>query len=121
MLDLALEDLQRAAMQGRDLLKRHPDRAHAALDLLLFNVGCWEVRWLNVANDATAGESPEVMPLVDDNGVSTLNLGETLAMSERARELVDSPVATGADVRTGRAREGPLDMTGQVSHGQAAL
>ena len=67
MLDLALEDLQRTATLGRELLSKHPERAHAALDLLLFNVGCWEVRWLSVANDTT---SLGAMPLADEEGVS---------------------------------------------------
>jgi hypothetical protein len=115
MLDLALEDLQRTASQGRELLSRHPDRAHAALDLLLFNVGCWEVRWLNVATDATIGASLDVMPLADEEGVSTLDLESAMAMSERAKELVEMP----AESR--RAGRGHREVSGQVGHGQAAM
>ena len=115
MLDLALEDLQRTAAQGRDMLSRHPDRAHAALDLLLFNVGCWEVRWLNVATDTATNASPGVVPLADEDGISTLDLENAVAMSERAKELVDSPADGG---RTGRSHR---EVSGQVGHGQAAM
>jgi hypothetical protein len=115
MLDLALEDLQRTAAQGRDMLSRHPDRAEAALDLLLFNVGCWEVRWLNVAIDKANDASLGVMPLVDEEGISTLDLENAVAMSERAKELVESPAESG---RSGRRHR---DVSGQVGHGQAAL
>ena len=121
MLDLALEDLQRAAMQGRDMLKRHPDRAHAALDLLLFNVGCWEVRWLNVATDAATGAPRDVMPLVDDQGVSSLDIVQAVEMSERAKELVESPETSGAEGRSDRTPERPRDVGGQVGLGQAAV
>ena len=116
MLDLALEDLQRTASQGREMLSQHPDRAHAALDLLLFNVGCWEVRWLNVATDSSA--SLGAMPLADEDGISMLDLENAVAMSERAKELVEEPTAAG---RQGRRHERARDMSGQVGHGQAAV
>jgi len=91
MLDLALEDLQRATIQGRELLQQHPDRAHEALDLLLFNIGCWEVRWLGLTNPPEDDEHAKDMELVDVDSLSTLDLGKVAAMSGRARELVASP------------------------------
>ena len=115
MLDLALEDLQRTRRKVASMLSRHPDRAHAALDLLLFNVGCWEVRWLNVATDTATNASPGVVPLADEDGISTLDLENAVAMSERAKELVDSPADGG---RTGRSHR---EVSGQVGHGRAAM
>jgi len=91
MLDLALEDLQRATSQGRELLRQHPDRAHAALDLLLINVGVWEVRWLGMANASVGVEPPPVAAESDADEAPVLDLAQATEMSTRARELIASP------------------------------
>lgn len=91
MLDLALEDLQRATLQGRELLQEHPDQAHAALDLLLINIGCWEVRWLGMANASQRVEPERGMALADGLGLSTLDLEQATEMSNRARDLMAEP------------------------------
>jgi hypothetical protein len=116
MLDLALEDLQRATIQGRDLLQRHPDRAHAALDLLLLNIGCWEVRWLGMTNPPEEDEHVNDMKIVDDDGVSTLDLSKVTAMSGRARELVASP----GNLRSANHARAFHDQAGHAKRGQMA-
>jgi hypothetical protein len=116
MLDLALEDLQRATIQGRELLQRHPDRAHAALDLLLLNIGCWEVRWLGMTNPPEDDEHTNDMKLVDVYGVSTLDLGKVTAMSGRARELVASP----GNLQSGIQARAYLDQAGHAKRVQMA-
>jgi hypothetical protein len=118
MLDLALEDLQRAASLGRELLSRHPELAQAALDLLLFNVGCWEVRWLNVATDP---DKPGAMPLADVEGMSSLDFEHAKSMSARARELVDPSEAAEPHRRAEQSHDLPGDMGSQVGHGQAPV
>jgi hypothetical protein len=91
MLDLALEDLQRATSQGRELLQQHPERAHAALDLLLINVGVWEVRWLGMANASVGVEQPVVTAEAESDETAVLDLAQATEMSTRARELIASP------------------------------
>jgi len=114
MLDLALEDLQRATIQGRELLQQHPDRAHAALDLLLLNIGCWEVRWLGMTNPPEDDEHGNDMKLVDIDGVSTLDLSKVTAMSGRARELVASP----GNLRSAKHAHAYHEQTGRATRGQ---
>jgi hypothetical protein len=112
MLDLALEDLQRATIQGRELLQRHPDRAHAALDLLLLNIGCWEVRWLGVTHAPEGAGANRDMELADEDGVSTFELEQAAEMSNRARDLMPAP----SSLASGQASRHPRGFQSQVTH-----
>jgi hypothetical protein len=116
MLDLALEDLQRATSLGRELLHEHPDRAHAALDLLLINIGCWEVRWLSMANAAAGVEHAHDMPLSDADDVSTLDFTQATEMSTRARDLVISPGKSRRRTRDDQREKSSHHLPGQISH-----
>jgi hypothetical protein len=116
MLDLALEDLQRTTSQGRELLHEHPDRAHAALDLLLINIGCWEVRWLSMANAAAGVEQPHEMSLSDADDVSTLDLTQATEMSTRARDLMISPGKSRRRTHGDQPEKSPRHIPGQIRH-----
>ncbi len=116
MLDLALEDLQRATSQGRELLQEHPDRAHAALDLLLINIGCWEVRWLSMANAAAGAEQTHEMPLSDADDVSTLDLTQATEMSTRARDLMISPGKSRRRTHADELEKSSRHLPRQIDH-----
>jgi len=116
MLDLALEDLRRATSQGRELLDEHPDRAHAALDLLLINIGCWEVRWLSMANAAAGVEQTHAISVSDSDDVSTHDLTQATEMSTRARDLMISPGKSKRRVHEEQAEQSPHQMHRPSSH-----